>query len=144
MTRDEARRLLEETTLRWASDPDSDVVWAGDHEGRWGIRMAQRTRDFTTMWFDVGDRTVGFEAYLLPMPPHGFGEVYRLCLARNWTAWPATIAVDRDGDLYVRGRVPLDGLDEETLDRAVGATYQLIEVTFRPLVDIGFRRERET
>ena len=124
-------------------DPGSDVVWAGEHEGRWGIRMAQRVRDFTTIWFDVGERTVGFEAYLLPEPPQGREAVYRLCLARNWSSWPAVIAVDRSGDLYVRGRIALTEFDRETIDRAVGSVYQVVELTFLRLVDVGFRSGRE-
>jgi Putative bacterial sensory transduction regulator len=141
VTGSDARRLLESITTQWVADPDSDVVWAGDHEGRWGIRMAQRTRDFTTMWFDVGERTIGFEAYLLPEPPHGRAAVYRLCLARNWSAWPAAIAIDRSGDLYVTGRISLSDVDGESIDRAVGAVYEAVELTFRTIVELGFRHE---
>lgn len=143
MTPQEALRLLVAITARWVDDPESDVVWAGEHEGLWGIRMAQRVRDFTTVWFDVGERTVGLEAYLLPNPPHGHEAVYRLSLSRNWSSWPVAIAVDRTGDLYVRGRIPLSDLDEEAIDRAVGAVYEVVDITFRTLVDIGFRVMRE-
>lgn len=80
---EETRETLEALTSGWVDDAESDVVWAGEHEGRWGIRMAQQARDFTTIWFDVGERTMAVEAYLLPNPPRGHAEVYRLCLLRN-------------------------------------------------------------
>lgn len=138
MTPQRAHELLERVTLRWVADPRSDVEWAGPFENRWGIRLVQRVRDKTTMWFDVGDLTVGYEAYLLPDPPLGKEAVYRYCLARNATAWPSSISVDRDGDLYVRGRIPLAEFDEEALDRAVGSVYEIVELSFRTLVRLGF------
>ena len=140
MTADEARRLIAAASERWVADAESSVVWAGEYEGRLGIRMAQENRDFTTVWFDVGERTVRLEAYLLPAPPFDRAEVHRQALIRNWRSWPVWIATDTDGDLYVLGRIPLDALDEEALDRAVGAAYELVDLSFRAMVKAGFTR----
>lgn len=138
MTVDEARRLVVATTQAWVRDDESDVVWAGSYEGRWGIRMAQRCRDFTTIWFTIGQRTVGYEAFLLPEPPRNRADAFRLCLARNQTSWPVAIALDRQGDLSVSGRIPLESLTAAALDQAVGSVYEIVELTFRPLLEIGF------
>lgn len=138
MTRDEARSLIIEVTSAWVDDETSSVVWAGPHEGRWGIRMAQANRDFTTLWFDIGARTVGLEAYLLPQPHRAREEVYRQALIRNWRSWPVWIALDRLGDLHVVGRIPLTDLRVDTLDGAVGAVYELVDLSFRPMVKAGF------
>ena len=140
MTSDEATALVAATTARWEASPETDVVWSGTFEGRLGLRMAQRCRDFTTIWFSIGERTVRFEAYLLPAPPYRQGEAHRWCLARNWTSWPASIAADTDGDLHIIGHVTLEDLTEATLDRAVGAVYDTVERSFRPLLRIGFTR----
>jgi Putative bacterial sensory transduction regulator len=138
VNRADARALVLEVAAGWEADPASDVVWSGEHEGRVGVRIAQRTRDFTTVWFDVGERTVGFEAFVLPAPPSGAAEVYRICLSRNARSWPAHLALDRDGDISAVGRIPLEVLSAETLDGALGAVYELIELTFRPLLRAGF------
>jgi len=140
----DAAALLEEVTEAWVADPDSDVVWAGAYEGRWGIRMRQQCRDATTMWFSVGELTVGYEAYLLPNPPHGQRDVYRHCLARNYRSWPAAIAVDDQGDIYVRGRIHLDRLSSQAIDEAVGAVYQVVELSFRQLVAMGFSHREKS
>lgn len=133
-----ATDLIQQVTSAWVADPDSDVEWAGEHDGKWGIRMRQQCRDATTVWFDVGERTVGYEAYLLPAPAQSHVDVYRLCLVRNYRSWPAAIALDDRGDIFVRGRIPLAILDATTLDTAVGAVYELVELSFRPLVRFGF------
>ena len=99
MTPEQAAALLERVTRAWVTDPDTDAVWTGTHEGRWGLRMRQRVREATTIWFDVAERTIGVEAYLLPAPPVASGEVYRQALRRNLNSWPASIAVDAKADL---------------------------------------------
>lgn len=144
MSPSEARALVEEVTQQWVADPDSDVEWAGPFEGRWGIRLVQQARDKTTIWFDVGERTVAYEAYLLPGPPRAGEAVYRYCLARNATSWPSAISADRDGDLYIRGRLPLTDLDDETLDRAVGSVYEIVELSFRTLVRLAFQSREKS
>lgn len=138
MTVDEAKHLLREVTGEWLDDPESPVEWAGEHERRWGIRMAQEAREATTVWFTVGERTVGYEAYLLPQPPQRAADVYRFCLVRNHRSWPAAISMDDRGDLYVRGRIPLTDLSARRLGEAVGAVYETVELSFRRLVVMGF------
>lgn len=130
--------LLRSVTNAWRDDPESDVVWAGEHDGRWGIRMAQQTRDFTTIWFDVGDITIGFEAYLLPPPPHNQQAVLEHCLKRNHRSWPAYIAADERGELYIRGRVPVANITADDIETAVGAVYQIVELSFKPLLQLGY------
>ena len=130
--------LLASITRAWVDDPDSDVVWTGEHEDRWGLRMAQQTRDFTTVWFAVGEITIGFEAYLLPPPRYNQAEVLAYCLKRNYRSWPAYIAADDRGELYVRGRIPIANLTEADIETAVGSIYELIEISFRPLLKLGF------
>jgi hypothetical protein len=144
MDASEAERLLRTVTEAWVRDEESDVVWAGEFEGRWGLRMAQSARDFTTVWFDVGGITVHFEAYLVPAPAQNREAVYRYCLARNRTSWPATITADARGELYVAGRIPLDVLTPETVDAAVGAVHTVVDTSFPTLVRLGFQSREKS
>ncbi|MFQ5947814.1 MAG: YbjN domain-containing protein [Acidimicrobiia bacterium] len=145
MNRDRVLALVVEMTEHWVQDPDSDVVWAGEYEGRLGVRMKQRVRDFTTVWFDVGDRTMGCEAYVLPSPPQGREEVFRQCLLRNERAWRVHFAIDGHGDVFLRGRMPLEAVTAEELDLLLGEVYELVELSFRGLVRAAFgRREKKT
>ncbi|MEX1272071.1 MAG: hypothetical protein WEB55_06440, partial [Acidimicrobiia bacterium] len=61
----------------WLEDPDSAVVYAEQVESRWAVRMTQTVRDATTVWWNPGQRTVGMEAYLGPVPEHAAAELYR-------------------------------------------------------------------
>ncbi len=144
MTRDEAHDLVVRANETSAGDPDSDVVWSGIYEGRPGLRMRQTCREATTVWFTVGDHTVGFEAYLLPPPPHEAEAVYRHCLIRGYRSWPAAIAIGPEGDLFVIGRIPLDALDERRLDEAIAAVYEVVEMSFPALLDLGYRTREKS
>ena len=118
----------------WAADDASDVVATELVEGRWAVRMAQQTRDFTTVWVDPGERTVGFEAYVLPSPGRNLEEIYRQLLFRNTKAWRVHFSIDKNGEIYLRGRVEAVHADEETLGYVFAEIYQLIELSFRPLL----------
>ena len=124
----------------WAEDPDGDVVAAELVEGRWAVRMAQQTRDFTTVWVVPGELTVSLEAYVSPPPPRRREEVLRLLLFRNHDAWRVHFAVDRAGEIYLRGKLEAERADEETLQYAFAEIYQLVDLTFRLIIQTGFAR----
>lgn len=134
--------LVAFVTEAWAADPDSAVVWAGDHEGRRGVRMRQTVRDMTTVWFDTGARTVTIEAYVLPHPPRGAEEVYRQALRRNATMRRMAFALDRHGDVVLVGKIPIDALSEHEMELCLGEVYSSVEVSFRAFVAAGFGREK--
>jgi len=131
-------------TAAWVADPEGDVVWAGDHEGRRGVRMRQTVRDFTTVWFEARQRTVAIEAYVLPAPRRRSDEVYRQALSRNTGRRRVHFALDRLGDLVLVGRIPLSEVSESELELVLGEVYEMVEVSFRGLAAAAFGREKET
>jgi hypothetical protein len=141
MKRREAWDVLTAATRALVDDPSTDVVNAEEYEGRWAVRLQQEVRDFTTVWFDAGDLTVGFEAYVLPTPRFAVQEVYRQLLTRNHRLWRAHFSIDRHGDLFLVGRVSLAEWSSTVLDEVLGTVYEAVELSFRALVRAGFRSE---
>jgi len=131
------RATLEACISSWLEDPGSSVEYAEEVEGRWAVRMRQEARDATTVWFDVGDRSLSFEAYVLPVP-EGRGPVYQQALGRNMRSWRAFFALDREGGLVLRGRMPEAQVTRRELDLALGEIYESIEVAFRPLLRAAY------
>lgn len=136
------RSVLEASIRRWLDDPESDVVYAEEVEGRWAVRMNQTVRDATTVWWEVGDYTISAEAYVLPGPAAD-PAAYRLVLARNHSTWRAHFALDHEGAFVIRGRVDAAAGFEE-LDMLLGEIYALVESTFRPLVRLAFATREKT
>jgi hypothetical protein len=128
--------LIEVLTARitaWLDDPESDVEYAEELEGRWAVRMRQLTRDATTVWFHPQERSLLYEAYILPLPD-GPAALYRQALARNGQAWRAFFALDGEGGLVLRGRLPASRVTHEELDLVLGEIYEMVEISFRPLL----------
>lgn len=144
MNQGQTADLVSAVTEGWVDDPDGDVVWSGDFEGRRGVRMRQSVRDYTTVWFEVGQRTVRVEAYVLPSPPRHREEVFRQCLTRNAGTRRMHFALDGNGDLVIVGRIPLDEVTAEELELVLGEVYGLVEVAFPSLVRAAFGRENKT
>lgn len=138
------REVLEERIRLWVEDPTSSVEYAEEVEGRWAVRMRQDVRDATTVWFDVGERSLRFEAYVVPAPLAP-AEVHRQALVRNARAWRCFFAIDAEGAIVLRGRLAADRVTLDELDRVLGEVFESIEVAFRPMVRAGFpSREKST
>lgn len=117
----------------WLDDPESDVEYAEEVEGRWAVRMRQLTRDATTVWFHPQERSLIYEAYVLPIPD-GTTAVYQQALNRNGRAWRVFFALDGEGGLVLRGRLPAERVTHNELDLVLGEIYEMVEVSFRPLL----------
>jgi len=127
------REVLERRIDAWLADPESSVEYAEEMDGRWAVRMRQEARDATTVWFTIGQRSIEYEAYVLPAAEGG-SELFEQALHRNMRAWRAYFALDQEGELLLRGRLAQSHLTDLELDLALGEIYDAIEVAFRPLL----------
>jgi len=127
------REVLEHRIDGWLADPGSSVEYAEEVEGRWAVRMRQEARDATTVWFKIGQRSIEYEAYVLPAT-EGTSELFEQALQRNMRAWRAYFALDQEGGLVLRGRLAEAHLTDLELDLALGEIYDAIEVAFRPML----------
>lgn len=135
------REVLERRIAGWLEDEGSSVVYAEEVEGRWAVRMGQVTREATTVWFRVGERSLEYEAYVIPAG-EGSADLFRQALHRNMRGWRCFFALDGEGALLLRGRLPEAQVTDQELDLALGEIYEAIEVGFRPLLR-SLRADRE-
>jgi hypothetical protein len=135
----QARDTLVALIDAWVADPDGDVVYAEEVDGRWATRLRQECREATTIWWDVRQRTVTAEAYVLPAPATNHAEVYRLCLIRNASALRVSFALDGEEAIVLRARVPVEQATAEVLDQVLAEIHQQVELSFRPLVRMAFQ-----
>ena len=129
-----ATDVLVATISRWVDDPDSAVVYAEEVEGRWAVRMTQTVRDATTVWWQPGQRSLRMQAYLGPVPARADAEFLRLLLVRNRSAWRCHFALDEEGGAVVRARMANERVTADELDAVLGECFELIELTFPPLL----------
>jgi hypothetical protein len=108
---------------------------------RWYVRFGCDGRDAATIYFDLHQRTLRYELYFLPAPDdeRRLPALHAWLLRRNHDLYGARFSLGRDGDVYLTGRVALEHLTTEELDRIIGVLYELTERWFQAAVTIAYR-----
>jgi hypothetical protein len=114
----------------------SDDTMTGDP--RWLVRMRGDEKEFTTAWLTLGQRTLRYEAYVMPAPEENLAELYEHLLRRNERLVGVHFAIGIEDAVFLRGELPDSALSEAELDRILGTLYGTVEQCFRGLLRIGF------
>jgi hypothetical protein len=112
---------------------------------RWYVRFGCDGRDAATIYFDLHQRTLRYELYFLPSPEDEArrAELHEWLLRRNHDLYGARFSLGPDGDVYLTGRVALEHLTEQELDRLIGVLFELTERWFQAAVTIAYRPRPE-
>ena len=122
-----------------AEHPVVEAIDRGDgDEPRWYVRMAGEEKDHTTVWLTLGQRTLRYEAYVMPAPEENAAAVYEMALRRNQRLVGAHFAIGVEDALFLRGELPVGALCEAELDRVLGSIYAYVEQCFPALIRLGY------
>ena len=114
--------------------------------GRFVVVLPGRAKLRTTVSLAVGRQALTINAFVCRRPDENAEEVYRWLLQQNTRLFGVSFALDRLGDIYLVGRVPVAGLRDEDLDRLLGSVLRASDESFNTLLRLGFgtaiRRER--
>ncbi len=125
-------------TMR-STNPAVEAVDRGEPgELRWYVRMAGDAKEHITVWLTLGQRTLRYEAYVMPAPIENHAAVFETALRHNERLVGAHFAIGVEDALYLRGELPLAALCEPELDRVVGSLYAYVERTFPGLIRLGY------
>ena len=120
----------------------NDTIVAVDRgepdEHRWYVRMHGEEKEFTTVWFTLGQRTLQFETYVMPAPEENAEQLYEHVLRRNESLVGVHFSIGIEDAIFLRGELPLRMVDEDELDRVVGTLYATVERIFSTIIRIGF------
>jgi hypothetical protein len=86
----------------------------------------------------VSDTGVSASAFVVRNPDENHEELYRFLLRRNLRLPGLAYAVDKTGDVYVTGRLPLGGVDAASLDQLLGVVLVAADEPFNELLVMGF------
>ena len=107
-------------------------------ERRWYVRMRGEEKEFTTVWFHLGQRTLKYETYVMPAPEENAQELYENVLRRNESLVGAHFSIGIEDAIFLRGELPIRLIDEQELDRIIGTLYAYVEQIFPSIIRIGF------
>ncbi len=115
-----------------AIDRDADAI-------RWYVRMRGDDKEFTTVWFTLGQRMFRYETYVMPAPEENDAELYEQLLRRNDRLVGAHFSIGVEDAIFLRGEMPVGQVTLAEVDRVLGTLYSQVEQCFQALLRIGFR-----
>ncbi|WP_394936197.1 YbjN domain-containing protein [uncultured Ilumatobacter sp.] len=136
--------VLERQIDEWLGELDANhdhivaVDRSPDDDVRWFVRMRGDDKDFTTVWFTLGQRTLRYETYVMPAPEENHAQLYEHVLRRNDRLVGARFSIGVEDAIFLRGEVPVDRVDRNELDRLLGTLYAQVEQCFTGMIRIGF------
>ena len=142
---DSARRRALDEVIRAGLD-ELDVPFERVDAGTFLVTLAGEHKLATMTWLVLQDYSLLVEAFFMRKPAENEGGTYGFLLGRNARSYGVHFAVDRLGDVYLTGRVPLAALTVAELDRVLGCVRAYADENFDPALKLGFagaiRREQ--
>lgn len=92
----------------------------------------------TACRLEVGEQSLGVHAFVARNPDENHEGVYRWLLERNLKQYGVAFAVDHEGDIYLDGRVSLDSVSVEEVDRLLGVVLTYADESFNTILELGF------
>ena len=86
----------------------------------------------------VGEHALRIEAFVMRHPDERREDLWAWLLRRNARMYGVSFSIDGAGDVYLTGRVTLKGLDEDELDRLLGAVLTYADESFDSMLQCGF------
>ncbi|QIP85831.1 YbjN domain-containing protein [Streptomyces sp. Tu 2975] len=126
---------------------DADLEWESPDTGSYVVKLPGTRKLSTTCSFLVGKHSLSVNAFVIRHPDENDAAVHRWLLERNLKLYGVSYAIDRLGDIYLVGRLPLSVVTPEEIDRLLGSILEAADGSFNTLLELGFasaiRREYE-
>jgi hypothetical protein len=115
------------------------------HEGAHGglpgiiVELPGERRLVTNTILSIGEHSVRVEAFVCRKPDENHEGVYRFLLKRNRRLYGVAYTIDNIGDIYLVGRMSLDSVTPDEIDRVLGQVLEAVDTDFNTLLELGFR-----
>ncbi|MDK0521114.1 YbjN domain-containing protein [Streptomyces sp. ML-6] len=127
-----AARVIEATL------EDAGLAWESPEPGGYVVTLPGTRKLSTTCSLRVGKHSLSLNAFVVRHPDENDAAVHRWLLERNLRLFGVSYAIDRLGDIYLVGRLPLSVVTPEELDRLLGTVLEAADGSFNTLLELGF------
>ncbi|MBW8806771.1 MAG: YbjN domain-containing protein [Catenulisporales bacterium] len=117
---------------------DAAVEYEQPDANTFVVKLPGEHKLWTTCSLVVGDHTLSLNAFVARRPDENHEGVYRWLLERNTRLGSLAFALDRLGDVYLVGRLPLAAITPATVDQLLGEAVAASDSSFDQLLELGF------
>jgi hypothetical protein len=115
-----------------------DVSYESPRPGSYLVTLPGQHKLKTMTWLIAGTHSLLVEAFFCRQPDENHAEFYRFLLERSARMYGVHFALDPVGDVYLVGRLPLDAISPDEIDRLLGCVLSYADDTFDQALMIGF------
>jgi hypothetical protein len=116
----------------------SELAYTEHRPGTFEITLPGERKLQTTCRLEIGKHALSIHAFVARNPDENHQVVYRWLLERNLKMFGVAFAVDSSGDIYLDGRVPLESVTADEIDRLLGAVLTYADESFNTILELGF------
>lgn len=102
------------------------------------VRLEGQHKLVTMAWLIAGEHSLQVEAFFCRQPDENHAAFYRFLLERSARMYGVHFALDRTGDVYLTGRLPLSAVSETEIDTLLGCVLTYSDEMFNEALKIGF------
>ncbi len=114
------------------------LTFENPQPGAYLVKLAGQHKLATMTWLIVGTHSVHVEAFFCRQPDENHARFYRFLLERNGRTFGVHFALDPVGDVYLVGRLPLQAVTADEIDRLLGCVLSYSDDNFDTALEIGF------
>ncbi|MFC7218690.1 YbjN domain-containing protein [Streptomyces polyrhachis] len=127
-----ARTVIEKTLTEAGLDFESP------RPGAYVVTLPGTRKLSTTCSLIVGRHSLSVNAFVIRHPDENADGVHRWLLERNTRLYGVGYAIDKLGDIYLVGKLPLAAVTPEEIDRLLGTVLENADGSFNTLLELGF------
>jgi hypothetical protein len=106
--------------------------------GAYLVKLEGQHKLATMTWLIAGRHSLHVEAFFCRRPDENHARFYRFLLERNGRMYGVHFAIDRMGDVYLVGRLPLASVAADEIDRVLGCVLSYADENFDTALELGF------
>ncbi len=110
----------------------------GDLPGLVVVLPGERRLKTNTL-LSIGEHSVRVEAFVCRRPDENHEGVYKFLLKRNRRLYGVAYTLDNTGDIYLVGRMAVESVTADEIDRVLGQVLEAVDNDFNILLELGFR-----
>ncbi len=126
------RQVLEETLK------EAELAWESPEPGVYVVQLPGTRKLSTTLSLRLGRHALSLNAFVIRHPDENAEGVHRWLLERNLRLYGVSYAIDKLGDVYLAGKLPLSAVTPSELDRLLGVVLEEADGSFNTLLELGF------
>jgi Putative bacterial sensory transduction regulator len=123
--------------IRSALD-ERDLQYERTAPGSYLVKLPGEHKLATMCWLVAGDHALLVEAFVMRQADENRERLYDFLLQRNARMYGVSFSLDRNGDVYLVGRLPLASVSADEVDRLLGAVLSYADENFDQMLEIGF------